>query len=339
MNSAQTVLVIGAQGFLGSTIANLFARKGWQVLRGSRQSDHTPGTVLLDLDKPDTVAAAIDGVDLIINTVPHPGMLAEKLVLQRGGRLLNVATIDARQDRRTHNAASTDPRGTVVLNAGLAPGVTNLVAAHLLKDHPEAETIEVVLSLSTKGMSGPAGVRFAHTNITHADRQHPSRTRKRTALIPLPSPIGNRQCFALGDTEDGGVGNLTLGPVVNSYAYFGQQALHTSVLVLSKFRWISRLPLWPLMIGHSNPPRTPSREPVMHWVSVLKNGTRLAASTIHCQGDYLHTAAATLVMADALLDAGTPAGCFSPEDLGSLTAMRETLAENGISISQVATTG
>lgn len=339
MNSAQTVLVIGAQGFLGSTIANLFASKGWQVQRGSRQPDHTPGAVLLDLDQPNTVAAAIDGVDLIINTVPHPGMLAETLVLQHGGRLLNVATIDAHQDRRTRNAASIDPRGTVVLNAGLAPGITNLVAAHLFKDNPDTDTIEVVLSLSTKGMSGPAGVRFAHTNITHADRRHPNGPRTRTALIPLRSPIGNRQCFALGDTEDGSVGNLTLGPVVNSYAYFGQQALHTGMLVLTKLHLTSRLPLWPLLIGHRSPPNTPSREPVMHWVAVLKNGTRLAANTIHCQGDYLHTAAATLVMADALLDAGTPAGCFNPENLGSLTTMRKSLADNGISISQVDITG
>jgi hypothetical protein len=47
-----------------------------------------------------------------------------------------------------------------VLHAGLAPGVTPLVAAELLARHPEAETLEVALTLSAQTTSGRAGAEF-----------------------------------------------------------------------------------------------------------------------------------------------------------------------------------
>jgi hypothetical protein len=45
----------------------------------------------VDLDRPQTVAEAAGSADLVVNTVPDSGMSAERVVLERGGLLLNVA--------------------------------------------------------------------------------------------------------------------------------------------------------------------------------------------------------------------------------------------------------
>ena len=50
-----------------------------------------------------------------------------------------------------------EPRGTVLMNAGIAPGLTNLLAADLLADHPEADEVELVFTVSAKSAVGPAG--------------------------------------------------------------------------------------------------------------------------------------------------------------------------------------
>jgi uncharacterized protein YbjT (DUF2867 family) len=70
--SALAVLVIGAQGVLGSLAARAFDGAGWRVRRGSRRPDPHPDHVHvdLDLDEPESLAAAIGGAGVVVNTVP-----------------------------------------------------------------------------------------------------------------------------------------------------------------------------------------------------------------------------------------------------------------------------
>ena len=159
------VLVIGSQGVLGSLLGRAFARAGWAVVRGGRRPDEQAGFRHVDLDEPETVAAAIGNVDLVVNPVPDRGLRAERIVLDRGGLLINVSAMPAEAGRGLTDQTTT-PRGTVVMNAGIAPGLTNLIAADLLAAHPEADEVELAFTVSTKGTSGPAGGDFAHRNLT-----------------------------------------------------------------------------------------------------------------------------------------------------------------------------
>jgi len=77
----KSVLVIGAQGFLGSFIAGAFSREGWRVLRGGRRPEPGPDFRLVDLDREETLHGAVREVDLVVSTVRHPRLLAERLVL------------------------------------------------------------------------------------------------------------------------------------------------------------------------------------------------------------------------------------------------------------------
>lgn len=208
-----------------------------------------------------------------------------------------------------------------MLNAGLAPGVSNLVIADLLRTHPEADTIEFAMCLSAKGMSGRAGVKFVHENLTTVGRYGvPSRqlTKHTTTKIPLPDPVGPRRCFGFAEREHAWIGNSAGGRRVQTYAYIDKKGLHNGILAVNRLAALSLLPLAPFLAGHGRVPATPTTESVAHWVSVLRDGNRLAARTVQCAGDYLHTAAATAIMADAFLSAiGCRgfSGIFNPEEV------------------------
>src|SRR5438477_4093014 len=89
-NGARRVLVLGAQGFLGTFTAAALAKDGWRVIRGGRRPEYAPDFALVDLDAPDTVRAACRGVDLVVSTVRHPGLVAERIVLRDGPTLLDL---------------------------------------------------------------------------------------------------------------------------------------------------------------------------------------------------------------------------------------------------------
>src|SRR5918994_715282 len=149
----RSVLVIGAQGVLGGAVVRAFEDARWRVVRGMRRRDGVGGSAFVDLDRAETVAAAIAGVDLVVDTVPHPGLTAERAVLRAGGALIDVSMRPAAASRRLR-AESPGARGTVVLNAGRTPGVSNLVVADLLAAHPDADEVELVFSFTAGGASG-----------------------------------------------------------------------------------------------------------------------------------------------------------------------------------------
>ena len=60
-----TILVTGAGGFIGSSVATALEQAGYAVRRGVRRPGES-GT-LCDLDRPDTVAEAVRGVDLVVH--------------------------------------------------------------------------------------------------------------------------------------------------------------------------------------------------------------------------------------------------------------------------------
>jgi predicted dinucleotide-binding enzyme len=78
--AARAVLVIGAHGVLGSALgvlgsalARAFEDAGCRVVRGVRRGDGARDWTAVDLDQPETGAAAIAGVDLVLDPVPIPG--------------------------------------------------------------------------------------------------------------------------------------------------------------------------------------------------------------------------------------------------------------------------
>ena len=87
-----------------------------------------------------------------------------------------------------------------------------------------------------------------------------------------------------------------------TYARFSPRALHRAVLTANALRLMQALPLAAFVPRGKNRPPELTTEPLTEWVAVRRQAVHLAARTITGAGNYRVTAAATLVLAEALLD-------------------------------------
>lgn len=315
------VLVIGTQGVLGGLMVGAFEDAGWDVRSAARRP--RPGQVRVDLDQRESIEAAAREDELIVNTVPHPNRLAERHVLEYGGTLINVSAAPAAAARSLRAVAGA-ARGIVVMNAGLAPGVTTIVAADLLRRHPDADRLEIVYTLSSTTPRGPASADFVRRGLTTVAR-HP------TAVIPLEEPFGERVCVGFDESDAGWLGGIAEGRTVRQYVCFAEPAVHERLLELNGAGRVNELPR--SLIG----PRSPADarkndEPVAHWVAAISAGRRLGARSVVCRGDFLHAARSTVVLADALLTQGPRRGCFDAEEIWTLSHVEAGLRAAGIKI-------
>ena len=208
---------------LGTLTARAFAAAGWEVQGAARRP--LAGQIKIDLDRRESILAALRGHDLVVNTVPHPGLWPERLVLERGGRLINTSALPAAASRALRAVAG-DARGTVLMNAGLAPGVTNLVAAYLLHLHPEAHELQIVITLSSTAPRGPASAQFVRRGLTAVARH-------RTVDVRLPGPFGERRCVGFGEGDAGWLGGVAEGRVVRVYICVYEPTAHRQLLELN----------------------------------------------------------------------------------------------------------
>ncbi|HXE46063.1 MAG TPA: hypothetical protein VN635_12815 [Conexibacter sp.] len=320
----RSVLVIGARGVLGSLIADALAQDGWMVRRGVRAAPEGPDEVLLDLDRPDTLAPALGGTDLVVTTVQHPQLVAERHVLEHGGTLLSVVAL-TRAETRPLAALAQHARGTVVPNAGIMPGLTNLAAAELLRSHPGADGVELVLTASASGTRGRAGGAFAYDNLR-------TRARHRTVAVPLPAPLGRRTCIEFAEGCDGWLGDLADGREVHSHLLLVQRLPQRGLLAANAAGACRLLPRGQFAGERRAGADGASRDPVAEWVAVTRAGRRLAAMTVECEGDYRGTATAIAAFAEAAHGRELPPGCHEPQQLFTVEELAARLAQDGVRI-------
>jgi hypothetical protein len=322
------VLVIGAQGVLGTFLARAFAEAGWEVVRGGRRPEAASDFCQLDLDVPNTLHQVCGDVDVVVSTVPHLGIAAERAVLRGGGALLNVARMTA-AERAELEAEQEDARGLVVVHAGLAPGVTTLVAAELLLAHPEADAIEVVMTFSAATAGGRAGAAFGYRLLTGAVH-HP------TVTVPLPPPFGRRRCFDVGMATEGWLTAVAGGRDTHLRICLAERPIAAALLTLNALRLLWLLPRVAFVGGRRTIPPELTREPVCEWVAVSRDGRRLGATIVEGAGDYQLTVGATFTFAEATLarrrTAPELAGVCGVETLFSLKQLRPTLEKRGIRV-------
>jgi hypothetical protein len=326
--ATRTALVIGAQGVLGHFVARALQAAGWRVWRGGRRFETAADFRLVDLDDPSTITAAAAGAELVITTVAHPSLAAERAVLRSGGLLLGVGALSA-AGRQRLEAEADGARGLVVVHGGFVPGVTTLLVAELLAEHPEADTVETSLAFSAASSSGLAGKEFAYRLLTGA-RRHP------TAWLPLPPPLGRRQVLDVGMAGEGWLSRLAAGRRTSLYVSLAEPGLHRGLLLANRLGLLRTIPRR-AFVGRRQPrPEELSREPVCGWVAVLGAGRRLATLVAEGEGDYRTTVAATCVLAEALVarygaDGGRRGVC-GPEELFTLRDLVPALEVAGVSI-------
>jgi hypothetical protein len=319
------VLVIGAQGVLGSFIARRFREAGWAVTRGGRRPERAEDFRLVDLDHPESVTEACTGVDLVVSTVRHPALFAERAVLTGGGVLFNLDDLPAAERAHLKDEVP-QPRGLVVDRTGLG-GVTGLATAELLEEHPEADTLEFGFMVSAKEIAGHAGGIFAHRLLSGAGHFE-------TATVDLPPPFGRRRCLSSERDAAELVGPLTRGRRGRLQLCFLPAAFNALFLALNAFRLASRLPLALFTAGRGAVPTELSRQPTCHWTAVTRAGERLARRIIMGDGDYRSSVEATLVFAEALVvpRGAQPrrSGVFGVDELLTFREILPPLERHGI---------
>ncbi len=317
--------MIGANGALGTVLVEQLGTAGWAVHPAGRRRDRRESFRQLDLDRSGTVAAALRGVDLVLSTVPHPGWAAERVVLERGGVLVNCSHAPARVAGGIAAGAKAQ-KGTVLLNAGLVPGVANLVAAELLQKHPQADCLEVAFTVLGSGTAGRAGGEFVHRGLT-SQRHH------RVIELPMPEPFGKLPFIEVAEGEDGGFGGVAEHRAVRTYLGFGDRPVSLALRTMSALRLISMLPLAAFARDRGRKADA-SKEPTAIWVGARRGSERLGASVLECEGDYRTTAAAARVFGEALLSSQVRPGCFNPDDVFTLGDLLPALEGIGLRVTR-----
>jgi NAD(P)-dependent dehydrogenase (short-subunit alcohol dehydrogenase family) len=320
-------LVIGAGGALGSLVSDAFRRRGWTVHDAGRTPITSPSFRYVDLAAPETLPAALQGVDLVVSTVPDQTLTAERHVLANGGLMLNLSAEPA--TALTTLRAAGEPTGTVVMNAGIAPGVTNLVAAALLEAHPDADEVELVFTVTTKGSGGDAAADFAHRGLTCVAHH-------RVSALRLAPPFGTRRVLGFAELDGGWLGPVAGAVTVSPYLCLAERPVQAVMLTLNRARL---LPLLPRAAFGSRRPATvegASKEPVAHHITVRRAGRRLETRIVKGNGDFRMAADSSAIFADALLgrDGGRAVGpgAWYPEEVLTLHRLGTPLAQAGIAV-------
>ena len=321
----RSVLVIGAQGFLGSFLARAFSRHGWRVTRGGRRPEPAGDFRLVDLDRPDTIRNACAEVDLVLSTVRHPGLNAERAVLVAGPTLLNLDDLPATPRARLKHDIS-QPAGLVVDRSGLY-GVAMLALSDLLAQHPDADAVDYGFLASNAEAAGPSGRAIVHRLLAGSGR-HP------TTAVRLPPPFGACRAIVAGPDGESLARDVAGARAVRVLVSFTPGVVNRAMLGLNAIGLASRLPLGAFTFPRTAPPAEPSRQPTCHWVSVRRSAKVVASRCLVGAGDYRSSVATTLAFADALVDrphaAPVRRGVFGVDELLSFAQMEPALHASGI---------
>jgi hypothetical protein len=328
-----TVLVLGSGGALGRVTAEVFASAGWQVHEGLRRGGG-PRARRVDLDDAGSLSAGLGGVDLILQTVPDRDLRAEAAVLEQGGLLINLTAGPLVDGLLLRARCPEDARGTVVLNGGLLPGVTSLIATELLSTNPKADLLELALTLTGQGYSGTAGRLWVHRSFSDAPRH-------RTFEIPLPQPYGTRRAIEVAEADRGWLIAIPSGVDVRCGVCVFERDTEGGFLLVNKLGLMSLLPRRLFL----SPPRymtrgarpgagTPPAGACAYWVAAYREGRRVAARTVGGEDDYRATAISALCCGEALLARTEPAsrGVHSVEELLALGDVLPALTAHGVQI-------
>jgi hypothetical protein len=323
-------LVIGAQGVIGGFLARALREAGWEVTRGGRRPERSDDFRWVDLDREDTVVPACAEADLVVSSVYHPALFAERTVLRDGGVLLHLEDLPP-DDRARLREEAPDPRGLVVDRTGLG-GVTGLALAEMLRDHPEADAAEFGLILSAAERVGPRGGIFVHSLLRGP-------THHRTVTVELPEPFGRRRCMeAAPRVTESLLGDAVGARARHLYLRFEPRPLSGLLRALNGLRLLSRLPQAAFTLGSGKAPEELSAQPTYHWVLVRREGEPLASAFVRGNGDYRSTVSAMVVLAGGLvpqLGAEPPrTGVRRLDELLSLSEIEPALHERGISITR-----
>ncbi len=156
--SHETICLLGGYGDVGVRLARrLHARSGFRIVLAGRNGEKARTAareigprcegMTLDVRAADALEQ-LRGMTLCVNlTEGSPPALAAALIADGTDFIDSSASSDYVAALRDAITMVATPKATAVLETGLAPGLTNLIAARLCRDHPDTRRIDVVIEM------------------------------------------------------------------------------------------------------------------------------------------------------------------------------------------------
>jgi saccharopine dehydrogenase-like NADP-dependent oxidoreductase len=224
-------LVLGGYGVSGAPAVEMLRAGGDSAVAAGR--DPARADRVIDLRAPDRAAFvdALDDVDVVVNAAggEDPGLVAA--AANRG-----VAFVDITATRSYVAAIERlAPRAPVLLSVGLAPGLTNLLAAAVHEATPGRQGIDIALVVGAGERHGAAGVAwsFGLLGRRFADPATGRRVRNytRPRRFELPG-LGRRRLYR-ADFSDQHVLTRDLGVGVRTYFGLDSRAATATLATLT----------------------------------------------------------------------------------------------------------
>lgn len=197
------VAVIGGRGSLGSHISSTLAKAGFEVAALGRTSSPP-----VDITRRETLAG-LESFDVVVNAsdsvLAPPDELANYCLAN--GKLLFETAAEPLTYRRLLASSRSQPAssGSVVLGAGIFPGLSNVLAAEAARSVPDCERLELGIRWSPFSSGGGGMVNLVgHLVSVNTERRIEGQAVEGSPIEPgptLPFPTGRRATLHLAFSE------------------------------------------------------------------------------------------------------------------------------------------
>lgn len=205
-------LVLGGYGAVGGRIVTELRQHGDVAVAAGR--DPRRADVVIQLDEPQTIAAAMTDVDVVVNAsgIERPAIV--ETITRLGAAFVDVTASTA----YVAGVERLEVSRPVVLSVGLAPGLTNLLAAAVHELAPR-QSIDIAILLGAGERHGRASTTWAY-NLFGSDFPDPEpgeriRNYTRPRRFELPG-YGSRRLYR-ADYSDQHVLSRDLDVPVRTY--------------------------------------------------------------------------------------------------------------------------
>lgn len=207
------ILIVGGYGGVGRTIAKIlsgeFPRRivvaGRSYDRASQLSvelGHLVSPMELDISSKALPAAVLDNVALVVMCVDQADTTFVEECIRRGIDYIDItASYDFQSKLEQLDEEAKTYGSTVVLSVGLAPGLTNLLAAYSKSGTEAVEHIDLFVLLGLGEDHGEAAVRWTienfNTEFSIRDAGGPRRVRtfREGKATLFPGGLGTRKAY------------------------------------------------------------------------------------------------------------------------------------------------
>jgi NAD(P)-dependent dehydrogenase (short-subunit alcohol dehydrogenase family) len=226
-----TIVVLGGYGNVGSHVVNRLREAGEHVLTAGR--DARRADLVLDARSPSGIDASLDGVDVVVNTAGIEDPALARQITRAGAAFVDITATTGYVEALERSQLF----APVLLSVGLAPGLTNLLAAELHREAP-GRPIDIALLLGAGERYGKASTAWAY-RLLGQHLQEPTtgahvRNYSRPLQFDLPG-YGRRRLYR-ADYSDQHVLQRDLGVRVRTY--FGL----TSRIATASLAALTRIP-------------------------------------------------------------------------------------------------